>query len=280
MRRLIHISDLHFGRTRHTVLENLHHDILDLQPDLIIVSGDLTQRAAAWQFQDACRFLQSFSFPKLVVPGNHDIPLWNLYMRFSDPLARYRHYISEDLSPFFEDSEISVHGLTTAHGRTVAGGRFAAQDLRRVLSHWKNLSTNILRVLVSHHPFESLTSNKRIGKWGYRIHHPEHEDIDIAEYADLILSGHFHEGGAFPTEQVFLKPHRSVVAIQAGTAISSRLRGEANSYNVIEASTGEIHFEKRIFNDEMNRFETLTDKNFFLKNDHGWKDRSVHPQFL
>ncbi|MEZ0390998.1 MAG: metallophosphoesterase [Pseudobdellovibrionaceae bacterium] len=277
MRRLIHISDLHFGRIQDFLVQNLIQDIVAAQPDLVIVSGDLTQRARTSQFQEACRFLKNLPFAKLVVPGNHDIPLWNLYRRFAKPLSRYQRYITENLSPSFEDKEISVQGINTAHGRTLAGGHFLQEDLQRILNHWSQLDPRILKVLVSHHPFEGLTHPQRNRRWGYRIHHPE--EMALTEQADLILSGHFHHSDAFLTEQVFLTPHRSIVAIQAGTATSSRLREEMNSYNLIETANGEVHFEKRIWREDSGRFIAETDRKFYLRH-QGWKTSSVEPQFL
>lgn len=242
-----------------------------------MISGDLTQRARPSEFENACRFLQSLPFAKLVVPGNHDIPLWNVFQRILSPTKLYRKHITENLNPFYEDEEISVQGLTTAHGRTIAGGRFKAQDVKRVIHHWSRLPPQVLKILVSHHPYELLTSENRIARWGYRIHHPI--DVDITRQADLILSGHFHQGNAVPTEQVYLNPHRSVIAIQAGTAFSSRLRGEANSYNLIETSQGQIRFEKRTWRDENSDFWTEKEKKFFLRNE-GWNTRSVNSQLF
>jgi predicted MPP superfamily phosphohydrolase len=121
MRRLVHISDLHFGQLRTDLLDSLSFEIQRCEPHLIIVSGDLTQRAKPAQFRQARCFLDQLNFPKLVVPGNHDIPLGNLWLRMTNPLSRYQHFISENLTPSFEDEMISVQGLTTAHGRTIAG---------------------------------------------------------------------------------------------------------------------------------------------------------------
>ena len=111
MRTLIHLSDLHFGRINEAVIQPLIDTIGQVKPDLIAVSGDLTQRARRDQFQDAQAFLRALPFPQIVVPGNHDVPFYNVYARFLLGLSRYRRYITDDLEPFHADSEVAVLGL-------------------------------------------------------------------------------------------------------------------------------------------------------------------------
>jgi len=85
VRTIVHLSDLHFGRSDPRLVEPLIKTIRDLNPNLIAVSGDLTQRARSHEFQEARAFLDSFPQPKIVVPGNHDVPLYNIYNRFFGP---------------------------------------------------------------------------------------------------------------------------------------------------------------------------------------------------
>src|SRR5438552_3952786 len=114
MRILAHISDLHFGRTDAIVAEGLLKDIDTQKPDLIVVSGDLTQRARSLQFEEAKEYLARLHYPQLIVPGNHDIPLFDIFRRFFFPLTRYKKYITEDTTPEFIDEEIAVYGINTA----------------------------------------------------------------------------------------------------------------------------------------------------------------------
>src|SRR6187401_1402656 len=122
MRRVVHISDLHFGRTDRQVVAALIRQTRELMADVFVVSGDLTQRARARQFHEARHFLDALDRPTIVVPGNHDVPLENLFDRFFRPFAKYRKYITEDLSPTFHDEELAVVGINTARSFTRASG--------------------------------------------------------------------------------------------------------------------------------------------------------------
>src|SRR5215213_4331020 len=109
MQTIAHVSDIHFGRVDARVVTALGHAITALAPDLVVVSGDLTQRARAQQFREARQFLDRLPRPLLVVPGNHDVPLFNLAARFVDPFGGYRRYIQEDLEPAYAcDSFVAV----------------------------------------------------------------------------------------------------------------------------------------------------------------------------
>jgi 3',5'-cyclic AMP phosphodiesterase CpdA len=97
MRTIVHLSDLHFGRVDQQLIEPLIKTISEIKPDLVAVSGDLTQRARSRQFVEARAFLDALPEPQIVVPGNHDIPLHNIFARFLGPLDKYRRYITDDL---------------------------------------------------------------------------------------------------------------------------------------------------------------------------------------
>src|SRR5258705_4932264 len=108
MRSIVHLSDIHFGRVNAAVIPSLIETITRINPDLVAVSGDLTQRARANQFAEARAFLDELPKPQIVVPGNHDVPLHNVLARFAQPLSQYRRYITEDLRPFYHHQEIAL----------------------------------------------------------------------------------------------------------------------------------------------------------------------------
>src|SRR5438309_7042065 len=101
MRTIAHLSDLHFGRTDPALIEPLLASLDAIRPDVVVVSGDLTQRARAAEFEQARAFLERVRFPRIVVPGNHDVPLYRVWERFLSPLGRYQRIIQSDLEPSF-----------------------------------------------------------------------------------------------------------------------------------------------------------------------------------
>ena len=132
MRPLVHLSDLHFGRVDSAIVQPLIDFIRASKPDLVAVSGDLTQRARTTQFLEARKFLDAIPFPKIVVPGNHDVPLRNIFARLFRMLDRFRRCISDDVEPFYADDEIAVAGLNTARALTGKNGRINRQQLEKL----------------------------------------------------------------------------------------------------------------------------------------------------
>src|SRR5579883_1908485 len=153
-RTLVHLSDLHFGRVDERTLAPLVDAVQGLQPDLVILSGDLTQRARAEEFWAAREFLTRLPEPQLVIPGNHDIPLYNLYDRFVRGLARYQHHISPELDPVYEDDEIAVVGVNTARSLTFKNGRVSVAQMQAVRERFCELPGSLVKIIVTHHPFD------------------------------------------------------------------------------------------------------------------------------
>ena len=169
MRTLLHLSDLHFGRIDPVIVDPLRRAINDLKPDLVAISGDFTQRARRSQFAAARDFVESIEAPTLVVPGNHDVPLFDVVERFSAPLSRYREYISTNVEPVFMDDEIVVVGINTARALTWGEGRINEQQVDRAIDRLSAAPPTALRIIVTHHPFdlpEGVGENRLLGGTG------------------------------------------------------------------------------------------------------------------
>ena len=237
MRLVAHLSDLHFGRVDPAIPPALIAALDAARPDLVVVSGDLTQRARRSEFRDAARFLDLLPHPQLIVPGNHDVPLHNLAARWLTPLTRYRNFIASDLEPFYEDAEIAVLGINTARAGTFKNGRINAGQIARACARFSASPPGAVRIVVTHHPFDfSAAAGKAdvVGRAG----------AAMAAFAgcnvDLILSGHLHGSSAGDSVARYGAARRPVVLVQAGTATSTRRRGEDNSFNYLRIEAGRV----------------------------------------
>ncbi|MGH8489630.1 MAG: metallophosphoesterase family protein, partial [Gammaproteobacteria bacterium] len=200
MRTVVHLSDLHFGQIDEAILAPLVAFIHGIRPSLVAVSGDLTQRARSSQFEQARAFLETIRAPRIVVPGNHDVPMRNLFARFFRPLAKYRRYITEDLAPFYRDEEMMVVGINTARSLTIKGGRINETQIASLCERLGDGGGEMIRILVTHHPF----------------HVPEGGDEDdlvrcppqaLAKLGqcrlDILLAGHLHRSHTGPLAERF-----------------------------------------------------------------------------
>src|SRR5437867_12792681 len=122
MRSIVHLSDIHFGRVNPLVISPLIETIEKINPDLVAVSGDLTQRARSHQFKEARAFLDALPRPQIVVPGNHDSPFHNVFLRFAQPLTKYRRYLTDEIRPFYADAQLAILGVNPGRSLTVQGG--------------------------------------------------------------------------------------------------------------------------------------------------------------
>lgn len=240
MRTLIQISDIHFGREDAAALAALESDIVRLSPDLLVVSGDLSQRARTRQLRAARAFLDRVPIPKLVIPGNHDIPVYDVIGRFVDPYRRYRREVSHDLAPLRFDDELTVVGLNTARRLVFdfSQGRISPAQTSRAREVFHARPENTFRIVVTHHPLLRAPCRPNKGAaWGGARAVAELERIGV----DLLLAGHFHRvhAGTTPGGTPF---------VLAGTAISTRRRGEANSYNLITVERPDVTVETRAWN--------------------------------
>ncbi len=266
MRTLVHLSDLHFGRVDYSIIEPLIQTIEELKPDVVIVSGDLTQRARSHQFKEAREFLDRLPSPQIIVPGNHDVPLHNVFARFLQPLDKYRRYITDDLQPFYADEEVAIIGINTARSLTIKDGRINEAQVAGIRERLCQLADEVIKIIVTHHPFDLPEG------------HDEAELVNRAQMAmeamascgaDLLLAGHLHVSHTGHSAARYKIAGHSALVISAGTATSTRGRGETNSFNVIRAQHPHIKVERLAWQPERAAFSPSSNENFQHTAD-GW----------
>jgi len=241
MRTLVHLSDLHFGRVDEQLIGPLIAAVTEANPDLVAVSGDLTQRARSHQFREARAFLDSLPQPQIVVPGNHDVPLHNVLSRFARPLDKYRRHITDNLQPVYLDDEIVVVGVNTARSLTIKGGRINEDQVANIREQLCRSDDKLVKAVVTHHPFdlpEGYSDRDLVGRSRMAM-------TGLADCgADLFLAGHLHVSHTGHTARRYNIRGHSALVVQAGTASSTRGRGEANSFNVIRIHRPDISVER------------------------------------
>lgn len=222
MRQILHISDVHFGPPHLPELaEGVLRFAAQRQPDLVVVSGDLTQRAKPEQFRQANRFISRFQAPTLVVPGNHDVPLYRVWERFGSPFGAYRRHFADDLEPVYRDEELFVIGVNTAHGWTFKDGRISRRRLQEVGARLAAVPSNLFKVVVAHH---HLIPPPWFGN--QKVLRGARSAIDLLTRlgVDLVLSGHLHQSFIGNSEEFYPKGRPPLVILHSGTTTSNRGR--------------------------------------------------------
>ncbi|MEO7360731.1 MAG: metallophosphoesterase [Gemmatimonadaceae bacterium] len=260
MRTIVQVSDLHFGAILEPTLQPLIALLQELAPDLTIVSGDLTQRATSNQFAQARDYLAQLPNPQIVIPGNHDIPLFNVFRRLLSPLACYDEYISVNHDQVFIDDEVAVVALNSARSLTFKGGEINESQLQYAVQHFAGATNHQVRILVAHHPFDL-----PVGLSGVAIVEGAERAVRTLQpsHVDLFLTGHLHL-----IHRASASVHASgytATLLGAGTATSTRARGESNSFYVFRidhTKTDEaITVETYSWNAARNCFEITDTRN-------------------
>ncbi|MDQ3075220.1 MAG: metallophosphoesterase [Pseudomonadota bacterium] len=242
MARIVHLSDLHFGAHDPRLVAAVEARVDQAGADLVVISGDFTQRARTEQFEEACRFLTRLKgkgHDVLAVPGNHDVPLYDVLRRFLSPLTRYRRFIDDELCPFHELADAAVLGINTARSLTFKDGRINDEQVAHIRSAFARVGGDVPKILVTHHPLFALPVGdgpelgKAIGEQQLAL------DAIADAGVDLLLAGHNHRASTHHAPDLVTRAGSALV-IQAGTATSTRVRDEEQSFNLIEVAPDDV----------------------------------------
>ena len=246
MTKIAHLSDVHFGRHDPEIVAAVTAFLFEARPDLVVISGDFTQRARVEQYRLASEWLEQLEGGGLItlaVPGNHDVPLYDILRRFARPLNRYRRYIDDDLCPWVENDEVAVLGINTARSLTIKDGSVSREQIAMIRDRFRDTAETKTRILVTHHPLFAMP----IGDEG-ALSKVVNRDTDALEAVadagvDILLAGHFHRTFAQSAREM-VKTAGPALVIQAGTATSTRLRGEElQSFNMIDLAPDRIDLQ-------------------------------------
>ncbi|MFM2345532.1 MAG: hypothetical protein RL654_285 [Pseudomonadota bacterium] len=237
MSRLLHLSDPHFGTERPGVLDALERLVACTRPQVLVLSGDITQRATATQFARARAWLDRLPVPhRLVIGGNHDIPLFDLAERLRHPYRRLGAAFGPEREPQLDLPDWRVLALDTTRWWRHRDGTLSRAQIARAAGALQAAAPGQIRVVVTHHPLQ-------VTRTSDEVHRPTRHREALAAWADagadLLLSGHVHLPAVVPVASAPQTTHR-IWSIQAGTAVSRRLRaGIPNTVMLLEALSDE-----------------------------------------
>lgn len=236
--RIIHISDLHFGMHNPAIIEPFFADLALLKPEIIIVSGDLTQRARTEQFQELSAFLQRLTVPLLVVPGNHDIPFDNPFTRFVCPFQRFNKYVSPELEASYNDKEVNILGVNSATPYKIKDGTLSHKTLKRISDHFSAASKQ-LNILFFHHNLKYFSG----------MHHPLNNAEEFLDYLKespihIVCTGHLHYSNL---KLISKNQDGQCALLHAGSLFCPRTRDGKNSFYFITTEQLRCSIDRRVF---------------------------------
>lgn len=237
--KIAHISDLHFGMHQPVILTAFLQEVALNQPDLILISGDLTQRGRIHQYQELCAFLKQLPAQTLTVPGNHDIPLYNSLARFICPFRNYKRYVNPQTTSIFENSGLRILGVNSVNPFQLKDGNLPHETLDSI-KHYFNTQDEKLNLLFFHHNFDYLEG----------LHKPLKNAQEFLSYLKqspihLVCTGHLHYSHL---SLITKNNNYPCLALHAGSLLCTRSKDHLNSYYLIETNQQRCAIYWRVFN--------------------------------
>lgn len=239
--RLVHFSDIHFGRELPAVVDGLLRRLSELNPDAVAASGDFTMAGRRREYAAAAAFLGRIQPPVIATPGNHDIPAYDLPARFLTPLGRYNQHIAALTLDRFVNDDVALLALNSARpwGRSVnwSHGRLSKDQIDEADAFFAEHTDHTFRALVTHHPFcvpSDLPGFRPIGNGDLMLR-------TLARHrVHAVLTGHLHRHLLSTRRLEYGDLTHEIVFVHASTVASSRHRAQPNAFAVIEADQGGV----------------------------------------
>ncbi len=263
---IMHISDLHAGPPFNPEkAELIIREAQEINPTLMVLSGDMVQRADfKWQWREIRRFIDRLPEPRLIVPGNHDVPQYNQIARYLWPFHRYKKYISQDLQPVFECDGMVVIGMNTARSFTIEGGKLNRKQIAWLEATLKHYGERICKVVVMHHHVV-MPPGPPDQRKDVMVGAKETLEALDRGGAELLLCGHLHISYIGNTLEFEPGLRQGTIIAESGTTTSRRgrlwHRGK-NSFNLIEIEDRVIRISQRMFLEDAGRFVPVSEHVF------------------
>ncbi len=271
--RLMHISDLHAGPPFNPqIAAHVAELARQIAPDLLVISGDFVQRADFLsQWRTVQQFVETLPRPILPVPGNHDVPLLNLFARLFTPLRHYQRHISADLYPVFEQPGLAVVGACTAHGLTGDGGKLSSQTAATLEQRLQQYGSDVCKIVVWHHPVINPPGLKRQREMAGHV-----DAVRLLDRCDvdLLLCGHLHVSYVGNTLDVRNDLRHGTIICQSGTTTSRRGFGRErgrNSFNLIDIEEQQIRIKHYLYFQSQGSFLPAAEHRFPRRTVHTYE---------
>ena len=251
MTRVLILSDLHFGFHRTELIEPMLTLVRRLNIDLALIAGDVSHRGRPEQLEMAASFLRRMELPIVAVPGNHDVPLFNIPLRLIRPYQGFCQQISPDLAPTRRAGQVQVFGVNSVDPFAWQRGIIHRDDFARVEAGIDRQAVNIVML---HHPLEQLpVVDKALAR-----NAPEFLDALARCGASIVVTGHLHVWNVAKLLEQTRTP--SVLQIHTASALCARAEDPPNEFAVLDVDGPELTIERYIAAKDRSDFRPIFER--------------------